>query len=96
LLKSLPEWDPDGLSNDAYCWYYGSYATYQTGGRHWRVWSKAMEKAVLASQRKDGQAKGSWDPIGPWGFAGGRVYSAALLVLCIEVYYRYPKIIGAR
>ena len=96
LLKNLPEWDPDGLSNDAYYWYYGSYAMYQMGGRHWRVWRKSMEDAVLASQRKDGHARGSWDPIGPWGFAGGRVYSTAMLVLCIEVYFRYPKIIGAR
>jgi hypothetical protein len=55
-----------------------------------------MKKAVLDSQRKDGAAKGSWDPIGPWGFSGGRVYSTATLVLCLEVYFRYAKVLGAR
>ena len=96
LVKSLPEWDPDGLSNDMYYWYYGSYAMFQMGGRHWENWNKAMKKAVLDSQRRDGSSKGSWDPIGPWGFSGGRVYSTALGVLCLEVYFRYSSLLGAR
>ncbi len=96
MLKALPEWDPDGLTNDVYYWYYGSYAMYQMGGKHWNAWNKAMKKAVLDSQRKDGSSKGSWDPIGPWGFSGGRVYSTATLVLCLEVYFRYAKVLGAR
>jgi hypothetical protein len=96
LLKSLPEWDPDGLSNDMYYWYYGSYSMFQMGGRHWEIWNKAMKKAVLDSQRKDGASKGSWDNIGPWGYAGGRVYSTALGVLCLEVYFRYSSLLGAR
>ncbi|MDA1266001.1 MAG: terpene cyclase/mutase family protein, partial [Planctomycetota bacterium] len=29
MLKNLPEWDPDGLGNDMYYWYYGSYAMFQ-------------------------------------------------------------------
>ncbi|MDP6539679.1 MAG: terpene cyclase/mutase family protein [Planctomycetota bacterium] len=96
LLKALPEWDPDGLTNDMYYWYYGSYAMYQMGGRHWKGWNKACKKAVLESQRKDGASRGSWDPIGPWGFSGGRVYSTAIGVLCLEVYFRYAKVLGAR
>ena len=96
IMKSLPEWDPDGLTNDVYYWYYGSYAMYQMGGKHWKAWNKSMKKAVLDSQRKDGASKGSWDNIGPWGFSGGRVYSTASCVLCLEVYFRYSKVLGAR
>ena len=48
IMKALPEWDPDGQTNDVYYWYYGSYAMYQMGGRHWTTWRKAMEKAVVA------------------------------------------------
>ncbi|MGK0218771.1 MAG: hypothetical protein ACI9HE_002266, partial [Planctomycetota bacterium] len=58
--------------------------------------NKAMKPAVLSSQRREGHQKGSWDPVGPWGYSGGRVYSTALMVLCLEVYFRYAKVLGAR
>ncbi|MCZ6786390.1 MAG: hypothetical protein O7E54_04410, partial [Planctomycetota bacterium] len=31
-----------------------------------------------------GARTGSWDPIGPWGPDGGRVYSTAVMVLCLD------------
>jgi len=97
LLRALPEWDDEeGLTNDLYYWYYGTYAMYQLGGRHWQAWNKAMKAALIDSQESSGHAKGSWDPNGPWGHAGGRVYSTALGVLCLEVYYRYGRVLGAR
>ena len=96
LLRNLPEWSNDGLTNDMYYWYYGTYAMYQMGGRHWKTWNKAMKRAVVESQRKDGAADGSWDPNGPWGFSGGRVYATAKMSLCLEVYFRYSKLLGAR
>ena len=76
--------------------YYGTYAMFQMGGKYWKEWNKAMKSAVVESQRKDGSSKGSWDPVGPWGYAGGRVYSTATMVLCLEVYFRYAKVLGAR
>ncbi|MFT4540958.1 MAG: hypothetical protein ACI841_003830 [Planctomycetota bacterium] len=96
LKKTLPEWDPEGFGCDMYYWYYGSYAMYQMGGSHWKAWNEAMKPAVLKSQRKDGDFLGSWDPVGPWGYAGGRVYATATMVLCLEVYFRYAKVLGAR
>jgi hypothetical protein len=97
LIQKPPEWDPDGFGCDMYYWYYGSYAMYQMGGsQYWEPWQKAMEKAIVGSQRTEGDEKGSWDPVGPWGYAGGRVYSTALMTLCMEVYFRYGKVLGAR
>jgi hypothetical protein len=97
MLRRLPEWDPANKSSDFYYWYYGTYAMYQLGGQHyWEPWRKAMEKAVVSTQCKDGDKRGSWDPIDPWGFAGGRVYSTALMTLCLEVYFRYARVLGAR
>ena len=55
-----------------------------------------VKAAVLDSQRMDGAHRGSWDPLGPWGHSGGRVYSTALMVLNLEVYFRYGQLIGAR
>ena len=97
LLQKLPEWDPDSYGNDMYYWYYGSYAMFQMGGnRYWKPWNKAMKGAILKSQRTGGCADGSWDPIGPWGYSGGRVYSTACMVLCLEVTFRYARVLGAR
>ena len=99
LLRTLPEWDPDGYGCDIYYWYYGTYAMFQMGAHkseYWQKWEKALDGAVVKSQRKDGDQKGSWDAVGPWGYAGGRVYSTALSVLCLEVYFRYSKVLGSR
>jgi len=97
LAQKPPEWDPDGYGCDMYYWYYGSYAMYQMGGsQFWTPWNKAMKPAVVGSQKHDGDEKGSWDPVGPWGYAGGRVYSTACMTLCLEVYFRYAKVLGAR
>jgi hypothetical protein len=99
--KALPKWDADPKAKegtDFYYWYYGSYAMYQMGGdKYWEQWNKAMKTAVVDSQRRDGDEKGSWDAkVDPWGYAGGRVYTTALGVLCLEVYYRYARVLGGR
>jgi len=89
LLARLPEWNASALGHDMYYWYYGTIAMRWMGGEHWERWNAALKPALLDSQRTDGHAEGSWDPIGPWGVLGGRVYSTALLALCLESYYRY-------
>jgi len=96
MLKSLPVWDPERYGCDMYYGYHGSYAMYQMGDKWWKAWNAAMKKAVLHSQIDVGDAKGSWDAVGPWGHFGGRVYSTALCVLCLEVYYRYGRLIEQR
>ena len=96
LRRLPPKWEPENFGCDMYYWYYGSYAMYQMGEPYWKDWNNAMTTAVVDSQRKDGDEKGSWDPVGPWGYAGGRVYSTALMVLCLEVHYRYARVLGAR
>jgi len=94
LLRTLPKWEADG--SDMYYWYYGTYAMYQMGGRHWERWSRALADVALENQRQDGAHEGSWDPAGPWGRPGGRVYSTAMMVLCLEGGYRYARVLGPR
>ncbi len=97
IIKTPPVWDEQGGTCDMYYWYYGTFAMNQWGGKHWTAWKKAIEKAVVSNQRKEaGNFKGSWDPVGPWGDDGGRVYSTATCVLILEVYYRYARVLGAR
>ena len=93
-IKVLPEWDEAAGSIDMYYWYYGSLALFQVGGDSWKAWNTAMKTAIIDHQRKDGDQRGSWDPLGPWGREGGRVYSTAVCVMCLEVYYRYSRVFG--
>lgn len=74
-----------------YYWYYATYALYQFAGPRWDNWSKAMLKAIVPNQRSGGCDDGSWDAVGEWCVAGGRVYATALNVLTLEVYYRYKR-----
>jgi hypothetical protein len=100
VLERLPTWSDDGSTCDMYGWYYATYALFQYGAVDPRAWARfepALERAILPNQRTEPPCyEGSWDPIGPWGHAGGRVYSTAMLVLCLEVHYRYGRLLGAR
>jgi hypothetical protein len=95
---SLPNWNPDDGSIDMYYWYWGSLGLFQVGGTHWRKWNEAIVEAVVKHQHPKGSGSrtGSWDPLDPWGADGGRVYSTAMLTMCMEVYYRYGRVYGVK
>ncbi|MBL8844049.1 MAG: terpene cyclase/mutase family protein [Planctomycetes bacterium] len=97
LLARRPAWDEARGSIDFYYWYYGTYAMWQVGGDAWKRWEHGLGDTLLAHQRQDGDETGSWDPqVDPWGRQGGRIYSTAMNVLCLEVFYRYAKLFGTR
>lgn len=99
IANKLPKWDEDDGSIDMYYWYYGTFAMNQWGDTHWKNWKKAIEQALLPNQRREDKEDnffGSWDPAGPWGDDGGRIYSTAICALMLEVYYRYARVLGAR
>jgi hypothetical protein len=94
LLDRLPVWDVKRGSVDPYYWYYGTLAMFQVGGDAWKKWHAALTRAILDSQRTEGPHRGSWDAAGPWGPDGGRVYTTAVLAMCLEVCSRYAKVFG--
>ncbi len=84
MLQNMPQ-----LSKlNMYYWYYGTLAMYQYGGQPWEEWNSVVRDTLIAEQRRDGAYAGSWDPNGPWGKYGGRLYSTAISTLTLEVYYR--------
>ncbi|MDC3379019.1 terpene cyclase/mutase family protein [Planctomycetota bacterium] len=93
LSEQPPKWHQGtGQSNvNFYYWYYGTYAMFQVGGAKWDAWNEAMLEALLPTQRKGGCDDGSWDSVGPWCVAGGRVYATAINALTLEIYYRYNR-----
>lgn len=97
LMKELPSWqEQKGRATSTinlYYWYYASYALFQYGGAQWKGWNEDMKKALLETQRVGNiDEDGSWDPIGEWGIAGGRVYSTAIGAMTLEVYYRFRRL----
>jgi hypothetical protein len=93
ILNLTHELIPKKYPFDMYFGYYATLLMFQKGGDHWKVWNEAMKKALTDGQVKgDGPDKGSWDPAGT-GEVEGRVMSTALAILCLEVYYRYAKLV---
>jgi len=93
LAENSPDWE-QGLNT--YYWYYATLALYQQQAEHWPAWNRRLTEQLLAHQRKDGGAAGSWDPEGEWASTGGRVYQTALCTLMVEVYYRYLPLYSPR
>jgi hypothetical protein len=98
LVNKLPTWEPDTGAIDFYYWYYATLAMFQVGGPRWEKWNQALKTALLDKQRlnKEEDEYGSWDPLDPWAIEGGRIYSTAVNCLSMEVYYRYPRVFGAK
>ncbi len=67
--------------HDLYSMYFGTRAMYQMGGTHWKRWSQMLRRVAVETQVTAGVTQGSWDPNGPWGYAGGRVYSTSMMVM---------------
>ncbi|MFQ5654021.1 MAG: hypothetical protein ACE5GW_04745, partial [Planctomycetota bacterium] len=67
-----------------YYWYHGARALAERGGKGWREWRSALEKALLDHQRDKGCEAGSWDTKGEWCLVGGRVYATAICALTLE------------
>ncbi len=75
-----------------YQWWYGTTASFERGGAAWTNWWSALKPALLEHQRKDGCAKGSWNPEGTYERqTGGRVMATALAVLMLESPYRLAR-----
>ena len=104
LVKDLPAVTKDNLSIDYYYWYYGSLALNQVDGpdapkktnKYWGPWNKAMVDAVLQLQDHKERActNGGWMVPDRWSYDGGPIYTTALNVLTLEVYYRYENAFG--
>lgn len=76
-----------------YQWWYGTIATFHTGGAAWTGWKEKLDAALVPHQETTGCAKGSWDPQGTYERqTGGRVFATALGVLMLEQPYRHRRL----
>ncbi len=79
------------LKYNYYLWYNCTLAMFHAGGEPWQRFNKIIRDTIIGLQRHDGCARGSWDPDTQWGQRGGRIYTTALAILTLEVYYRYTQ-----
>jgi hypothetical protein len=90
LRTNLPVWgETSSLDQSLVTWYYQNLVFFSMGGGDWARWNPGFRDLLVSMQRRDGCAKGSWDPEDLWSNQGGRVYSTAINVLNLEIYYKY-------
>jgi hypothetical protein len=90
VVQDLPKWSSESI--DMYYWYWGTMAMKKAGGKYWEAWRGPLEKAILPNQNLEGCEAGSWDPVGAWGTAGGRVFATAVNALTLEIPFGYLRI----
>ena len=77
---------------DYYLWYNCTLAMFQAGGEPWKRWNDVTRERIVSLQVQGTDCtRGSWPPSDRWSHEGGRIYSTALAVLTLEVYYRFAK-----
>lgn len=84
--------------------YFASYSLYRVGGRDWDRMQERLVTGIVKRQAPSADERGSFSPPptrspsngGDGERAGGRVESTALAALCLEVYYRYDRVLGPR
>lgn len=78
--------------SDFYLWYNCTLAMFQAGGETWQRWNAVVRDHIIQLQLHGSDCvRGSWDPTSKWGGYGGRIYTTALAVLTLEVYYRFAR-----
>lgn len=89
VLQCPPSWEKD--TADDYYWCFASLALALRGepDAATRAWRKPLVDLLVVHQRKDRDLLGSFDPIGPWGHTGGRIYATALAAIALQAPYRY-------
>ena len=70
--------------------YYATQLFHHYGGPEWKEWNDDMQRVLVGLQNTEGTYAGSWDPDQfRWGSGGKRIYTTALAVCTLEVYYRH-------
>ncbi|MBX3432339.1 MAG: terpene cyclase/mutase family protein [Pirellulales bacterium] len=75
--------------NHMYYNYYATLVLHHAGGADWIRWNPKMRDYLVRSQNTRDHEQGSWYFEESYSRDGGRVYTTALSVLTLEVYYRY-------
>jgi hypothetical protein len=82
--------------SDMYYNYYATQVMHHYGGSPWKRWNDKLRDHLVATQAAVGHEAGSWHFADQHGDVGGRLYTTAMAVMTLEVYYRYMPLYGER
>jgi len=74
---------------DIYFDYYATLVLCQYGGPLWDNWNRQLQDYLIATQGGAGHERGSWFFPDHHSSKAGRLYTTAMCVMILEVYYRY-------
>jgi hypothetical protein len=74
---------------DMYFNYYATQVMHHFQGSLWDRWNERLREHLIATQAHQGHESGSWYFPDPHGQVGGRLYTTAMCLMTLEVYYRH-------
>lgn len=81
---------------DMYFNYYATQVMHHFEGDGWPAWNTTMRDRLVATQSRRGHENGSWHFNDEHADSGGRLYSTAMCLMILEVYYRHMPLYGRR
>jgi hypothetical protein len=80
--------------SDMYFNYYATQVQHHYQGTGWNTWNEALRESLIAAQSRQGHEHGSWYFEDKHGQQGGRLYTTAMCLMILEVYYRHMPLYG--
>ena len=82
--------------SDVYFNYYGTLVLHHARAPQWKQWNQTVREQLVASQQREGHEAGSWFFADQHGSVGGRLYTTAMAIMTLEVYYRFMPLYETR
>jgi hypothetical protein len=79
---------------DMYFNYYAHQVMHHFEGPGWDAWNRELRERLIATQARRGHEHGSWYFNDQHAESGGRLYTTAMCVMILQVYYRYMPLYG--
>ena len=80
--------------DDIYFNFYTTLLLHHLQHESWDYWNEAVRERLIQTQATRGHEAGSWHFKHQHGDVGGRLYTTAMAVMTLEVYYRYSPLFG--
>jgi len=82
--------------SNVYYDYYATQVLHFWEGPEWQAWNPRMRDHLIATQAQSSHEAGSWHFADPYGDKGGRLYTTAMALMILEVYYRHMPLYEQR